>query len=87
MSVTVPDHNTLVAHIQGLVISAVGRIGWTEAAETCPAYDVSITLVRTVYLWDPKDHKSFNFQKLLNVYDWAYDVREGLRAKPAQLRR
>ena len=79
--ITVPDHDTLIKHIQNLVIEAVDKLGWPYAADIAENYDISITLIRRVYLWEPKDNRSFNFRKLIEVYDFAYDVVHGYRAK------
>ena len=79
--ITVPDHDTLIKHIQNYVIEAVDKIGWTEVRYMCEPYDISPTLVRRVYLWEPKDNTSFNFRKLIEVYDFAYDVVHDYKAK------
>ena len=81
MAITVPDHDTLIRHIQNVVIEAVGQEGWPFISEMCEIYGVSITLMRKLYLWDEKDNQSFNFQKLINAYDLAYDVVHNMKAK------
>lgn len=73
MSITVPDHDTLIKHIQNYVIQAVALDGWPTIRELGEVYDISPTMLRKLYLWDPKDNTSFNFQKLINAYDLAYD--------------
>jgi hypothetical protein len=81
MPITVPDHDTLIRHVQSYVIKAVDDEGWPTLRELCETYDVSIAVVRKLYFWEPKDHTSFNFQKLINVYDLAYDLLNGQRGK------
>ena len=80
MAITVPDHDTLIRHIQSLVIEAVDKQGWPFVTEMCEVYGISVTLLRKLYLWEEKDNQSFNFQKLINAYDLAYDVVHGMRA-------
>ena len=74
MAVTVPDHDTLIKHIQNLVIKAVDKEGWPYMRELCEIYGISSSLLRTIYLWDELDNKSFNFQKLIDAYGLADDV-------------
>jgi hypothetical protein len=81
MSITVPDHDTLIKHIQNYVIEAVSKEGWPMLRELCEVYDVSHPVLRKIYFWEPKDHTSFNFQKLINAYDLAYDLVHGMKAK------
>jgi hypothetical protein len=50
MAVTVPDHDTLITHIQNFVIEAVDKHGWPDVREICEHYDVSPTLLRRIYL-------------------------------------
>ena len=80
MAITVPDHDTLIRHIQNFVIEAVDKQGWPFVTEMCEVYGISVTLLRKLYLWNEKDNQSFNFQKLINAYDLAYDVVHGMRA-------
>ena len=79
MAITVPDHDTLIRHVQSFVIEAVDEKGWPFVTEMCELYGISVTLLRKLYLWDEEDTQSFNFQKLINAYDLAYDVVQGMR--------
>jgi hypothetical protein len=74
MAVTVPDHDTLIKHIQNLVIEAVDKEGWPHMREMCEIYGISPTHLRKIYLWESENKQSFNFQKLIDAYDLAYDV-------------
>jgi hypothetical protein len=85
--ITVPDHDTLIEHIQNFVILAVDKVGWPEVREICENYDISPALVRRVYLWDTADRTSFNFRKLIEVYDFAYDVVNDYKVRPKNARR
>ncbi len=55
MAVTVPDHDTLIKHIQSLVVKAVDKEGWPHIREMCEAYGISPTLLRKLYFWDVND--------------------------------
>ena len=81
MAVTVPDHDTLITHIQNFVIEAVDKHGWPDVREICEHYNVSATLLRRIYLWEPKDRTSFNFRKLIEAYDFAYDAIHDFKVK------
>ena len=75
MAVTVPDHDTLIKHIQNLVIEAVDKEGWPHMREMCEIYGISPTLLRKIIPVGAQTNKqSFNFQKLIDAYDLAYDV-------------
>jgi len=74
MTIHVPDHDTLVHHIQRCVQKVVNNIGWPQATESCKVYGISVGLIRKIYLWDERDHSSFTLKKLLEAHSWAFDT-------------
>lgn len=72
--IRVPDHDALIQHIQSHLIEAVALDGWPTIRDLCEEYDISPTVLRKLYLWDPKDKTSFNLRKLIQMYDFAYDM-------------
>jgi hypothetical protein len=81
MTVSVPDHDTLIGHIKALVVKAAKQEGWPELRERCRDYDISSGILRKISLWEAGDNTSYNFQKLINAYDLAYDTLNGLKVQ------
>jgi len=81
--IQVPDHDDLVARIQVDVHKAVDKVGWSNVPDACWGHNISLTIVRKIYLWRPhrpgsgERFESFNLAKLLDAHTWAEDILEG----------
>ena len=71
------DHDEFVLSIQADVIEAVDDCGWQGAANTCWRFNISISVVKKIYNWEPRRSdtgqvvESFNLAKLLDAQRWA----------------
>lgn len=74
------DHDDFVRGIQVDVIEAVNDVGWQGATQTCWRFNISISVIKKIYNWEPlrtdtgQVVQSFNLAKLLDAQKWAKDV-------------
>ena len=79
----VPSHDAFVRRIQKDVVRAVDKIGWSSVSKACWGHNVSLTVIKKIYVWRPTrfEHgerfESFNLGKLLDAHSWAEDILAG----------
>jgi hypothetical protein len=74
------DHDEFVKNIQADIIEAVDEAGWQGVLKTCWRFNISISVVKKIYNWEPRRSdtgqvvESFNLAKLLDAQRWAKEV-------------